>query len=167
MARVYSEEYKHEAARKFHSRGRKPVAEIANELGISSPTLYEWGRKHATLDGMKKTTQRSPQDWPAVEKLQTIFEFERLCEQEQGEFLRKKGLHSEHLTAWKKILIASLDPSANEKVKPLRKEIVGLKAELKTKDREINRKDRALAEVSALLILKKKVQAIWGSGEDE
>ena len=60
MARVYSEEYKHEAARKFHSRGRKPVAEIANELGISSPTLYEWGRKHAILDGMKKTTQRSP-----------------------------------------------------------------------------------------------------------
>jgi hypothetical protein len=34
-------------------------------------------------------------------------------------------------------------------------------------ERELRRKDKALAETAALLTLRKKAQAIWGDGEDE
>ena len=34
-------------------------------------------------------------------------------------------------------------------------------------ERELHRKDKALAEVAALLALKKKVNEIWGDGDDD
>ncbi|MEI2420412.1 hypothetical protein V6O07_09065 [Arthrospira platensis SPKY2] len=33
-------------------------------------------------------------------------------------------------------------------------------------EREVRRKDKALAETAALLVLQKKLQAIWGDKED-
>ena len=38
---------------------------------------------------------------------------------------------------------------------------------IKELERELRRKDKALAETAALLVLKKKAQAIWGDREDE
>ena len=41
------------------------------------------------------------------------------------------------------------------------------KKKIKELERDISRKDRALAETTALLVLKKKADLIWGSGENE
>lgn len=41
-----------------------------------------------------------------------------------------------------------------------------LRAENKALKKELNRKDRALAETAALLVLQKKVHEIWGNDED-
>ncbi len=37
---------------------------------------------------------------------------------------------------------------------------------IRTLEKELNRKDKALAETAALLVLKKKVQEIWGDEDD-
>jgi transposase len=34
-------------------------------------------------------------------------------------------------------------------------------------EKELRRKDKALAEAAALLVLQKKVQAIWGDADDD
>jgi len=42
-----------------------------------------------------------------------------------------------------------------------------MKAKNKKLESELRRKDKALAEASALLILKKKANLIWGESEDD
>jgi hypothetical protein len=56
--------------------------------------------------------------------------------------------------------------SSNEKTQKDKSEIRALKAENKRLQQELNRKDKALAETTALLVLKKKAQALFGSDED-
>jgi hypothetical protein len=38
---------------------------------------------------------------------------------------------------------------------------------LRQLEAELRRKDRALAETAALLVLSKKMQALWGDNEDD
>jgi transposase len=38
---------------------------------------------------------------------------------------------------------------------------------IKKLERELRRKEKALAEAAALLVLQKKVQAIWGDEDDD
>lgn len=98
-----------------------------------------------------KKSERRPQERSAAEKLKTVIEFESLPTEKRGEFLRREGLHSDHIDAWKKSMQAGLEPA--RKIKEL--------------EREPHRKDKALAETTALLVLKTKANLIWGTGENE
>ena len=40
------------------------------------------------------------------------------------------------------------------------------KKRIKALERDLRRKEKALAEAAALLVLRKKAEAIWGDGED-
>jgi|ERR1035437_6496869 transposase-like protein len=161
----YSEEFKKSAVQKILLRKGKTVEQICSEIGISSPSFYEWRKKCANASGMKNK-ERSPQDWSAAEKFKAVMDFDHLNEQAQGEFLRRFGLHTDHILSWKKLMQAGLEP-----VKKLTAEERAERAEdrrkIKELERDLNQKDRALASVTALLVLKKKANLIWGTGEDE
>ena len=159
----YSEEFKKSAVEKLLHRGSRPVAAIVEEVGVASPTLYQWRNDFASLGGMKKTQQR-PQDRSPSEKLKAIVEYENLPEDKRGEFLRTKGLHVEHIEAWRKQLVEALTP-INKQAERL--ERAADQRKIKELEREVRRKDKALAETAALLVLQKKAQLLWGSGEDE
>lgn len=164
MGQQRSEEFRQAAVQKYHSRGSRNVGEIARELGVSTWSLYQWSKRYATSPGMKKSDRR-PQDWSAAEKWKAVFEFEGLATEKRGEYLRREGLHSEHIEAWKKSMQAGLDPSSDGKAN--RSELAELRAKNKDLERDLRRKDRALAETTALLVLKKKADLIWGTGENE
>jgi transposase len=162
-----SEEFRKSAVQKLHSRGSRRVEDIARELGVSTYSLYHWAKAYATSPGMKmKKSERRPQDWSAAEKLEAVIEFEKLAPEKQGEYLRREGLHSDHIAAWKKSMQAALEsaskPSAQE-----RAERAEDRRKIKELERELNRKDKALAETTALLVLKKKADLIWGTGNGE
>jgi hypothetical protein len=76
---------------------------------------------------------------------------------------RKRGVFVHHLEQWKKDAIALLTQNRvhnrSKDAKCLRKENVDLK-------KELNRKDKALAETAALLVLKKKANFLWGESKD-
>ena len=157
-----SVEFRAAAVQKYLCRGSRNVQDVARELGVSSWSLYQWSRRYATSPGMKNA-ERRPQDWSSEEKLKAVVEFEGLPAEKQGEFLRRQGLHSDHIAAWKKSMQAALEsaakPSATERAEDKRK--------IKELERELHRKDKALAETAALLVLKKKADLIWGTGENE
>ena len=159
----YSAEFKKSAVEKLLGRGSRSVAEIIEELGVPSPTLYEWRNTFANVGGMKKTSQR-PQDRTPEEKLKAVIEFESLPKEKQGEFLRKQGLHVETIKGWRKQLEDALRPSNKQAQRLERAED---RRRIKELERELRRKDKALAETAALLVLKKKANSIWGTGEDE
>ena len=101
---------------------------------------------------------RRPRDWPAEEKLHAVIEAESLSIEDLGAFLRRKGLHEAHLQEWRTIVLAGLRgpsgrPSAKASADGRR---------IRELEKELDRKDKALAETAALLVLKKKAHAIWG-----
>ncbi len=160
----YSEAFKQIAVQKYLSRGSKSTRDISNELGVSRASLYLWGNEYASTHRMTNESRR-PKDWSSKEKLDAVIEYEKLDTAQQGEFLRKAGLHSDNIIEWKKCMQNGLESPDEAPVS--RAEVSQLKAENKALERDLNKKDKALAEASALLILKKKADLIWGSGENE
>ncbi len=159
----YSVEFKQSAVQKLLRRGQRTVLEITEELGVARPTLYQWRKELASVGDMKKST--SPKDRPGHEKLKVLIEYGALPLEKRGEYLRRNGLHEDNLHEW--------SAQIEKAFLPLKKSLqerqeLGVQIEkVKKLEKELQRKDKALAEVSALLILKKKADLIWGSGEDE
>lgn len=161
---VYSEEFKKSVVEKLLNRGSRPVAAILEETGVSSPALYRWKGEFAYSGGMKKTSKR-PQDRSAEEILEAIIDFEKLPEEKRGEFLRKEGLHAEHIELWRGQIKAALRPAKRTQAEL--SERAEDRRKIKELEKELRRKDKALAETTALLVLKKKANLIWGTGDDE
>lgn len=103
---------------------------------------------------------RRPEDWTAQERLRVVLEASRLGAEELGELLRREGLHEETLEEWRSAALEALQP--NRPAKP-----GGDKKKIRDLEREVARKDKALAETAALLVLQKKVRAIWGDEDDD
>ena len=105
---------------------------------------------------------KRPQDWNAKEKLTAVLEAAALSDEDLGAFLRSKGLHEAQLQQWQEQMLSGLNPAPVQRGKktPEGKRVREL-------EKELRRKDKALAETAALLVLKKKAQAIWGDDDDD
>jgi len=106
---------------------------------------------------------KRPQDWTPEEKLQAVIEAASIPEEELGAFLRRQGVHEAQLREWRQQLLQGLEqpaPGARKKRTPEARRVRQL-------ERELERKDKALAEAAALLVLQKKVQALWGDEDDD
>ena len=106
---------------------------------------------------------KRPQDWTPEEKLEAVIEAATLPEEELGAFLRRQGLHEAQLREWRQQLLQGLEQPAQGAKKKRTAEA----RRLRQLERELERKDKSLAEAAALLVLQKKVQAIWGDEDDD
>jgi transposase len=141
---------------------------LSREVGVPQPTLSMWKRSFGTVHSVSNkntpgsaSRPRRPEDWSAQERLRIVNEASKLADQELGEFLRHEGLHEETLEAWRRAALEGLQPSSAERPRS------GDRKRIKQLERELARKDKALAETAALLVLKKKVQSIWGDADDD
>lgn len=139
------------------------MEEVARALGVSSWSVYQWSKRYGKAEGMK--TARRPAERSAQEKLKAVIELAGLSEDKQGEYLRREGLHSEHIEGWKKRMEAGLEGDGGLSAVG-RGERAQDKQRIKELEKELRRKESALAETAALLVLKKKADLIWGSGEE-
>lgn len=144
------------------------AAALAGEIGVAQSTLSRWKRQAGTILDManktRKDNHKQPHNRPAEEKLRIVMEAAQLSGQELGAFLRKEGVHESHLEAWRKSMLAALS-SSSKASKGARRGASEAKR-VKALERELRRKEKALAETAALLVLKKKAQAIWGDEDD-
>ena len=145
---------------------------LSEEVGIGQPTLSRWLREATTLEGVtKKRRQRPtlnrtadpkrPEDRSASDKLRLMLEASALSEADVGEFLRRHGLHEADLAAWRETALAALSGGPAAQPRP------GEAKRVRELEKELRRKDKALAETAALLVLQKKVRAIWGDGDED
>jgi transposase len=141
---------------------------LSEELGIATSTLCSWKAQAVTLVSMKKGTthpQSSPEARSAEEKMRLVLESSRLSDDKLGAFLRQEGIHESHLISWKQSMLESLLEPV--KVAPKSKKNSSEAKKVKALEKELRRKDKALAETAALLVLKKKVDALWGDEDDD
>jgi len=173
MSTIHNQSFKKQAVEKALSRANGITQnEIVNELGIGISTLQRWIKdaRDNKLEGIKgggrlsTHNEKRPQDWSLEERLEIVLACASLDEEERNKYCRKQGIYSHHVTQWKKGFASG--SSSNDKA-VARQAMKSLKSENKALRKELNRKDKALAETAALLVLQKKVRAIWGSEEDE
>ena len=157
--RHYPEEFKKGMVSKMVGPDRRSATSLSREVGIPQATLSKWLRAYAEDNGKERA--RRPRDWRAEEKLKALNETSSLKDGELGEYLRQHGLHSVHLEQWRREIIEAVDGKGSRKRKTQDKRRV------KELERELRRKDKALAETTALIVLKKKAQAIWGEPEED
>jgi len=136
---------------------------LSRETGVSEATIYNW-KKQAKAGKLDiDSSDISPRFYSAKEKYHLLMSAAKLSDEELGSFLREQGLHSEHLTLWDQELRESMTENSSKK----NQETARLKKEVRDLKKELARKDKALAETTALLVLKKKLDALMGDSVDD
>lgn len=159
-------EYSKEVRSKVIERslgGGSTQAAVAEEFGVSVSTVQNWMRQHRA-SGVRplKEKEKRPQLWSREERLEALLATHGLGEEELGSWCREHGIHTHHLVQWRRELVEV----SGEKVSGAG-ETRALRQENRALKKELRRKDKALAETTALLVLKKKAVSIWGETEDD
>jgi len=162
----YSSERKEAVLKKMMVPHNRTIKQLAAEEGISEATLYNWRQEARSKGILMADGDSGPEGWNARDKFAAVMESARLNEQETAEYCRRKGIYPHQLEQWRKACedANDWDRQANIKLKSERKTD---RKRIKDLEKELQRKEKALAEAAALLVLQKKVQAIWGDPEDE
>jgi transposase len=157
----YPVELKERLLERMLGPDRRSATSLARETGIGQTTLSRWLEKARSVACMTDRTDepsgprppRRPQDWTAEERLRAVIESSALAEADLGAWLRREGLHEATLAQWREAALRGLAgggggaPGDAKRVKEL--------------ERELTRKDKALAETAALLVLRGKMNALW------
>lgn len=170
---LYTEGFKKRMVKKLTGPHAKTATALSDEVGVSQPTLSRWVREAGTVTGamsppddgtqVPPAPTKRPQDWTAEEKWALVTEAAAVPDAELGAFLRRKGVHQAQLVEWRAAALAGLARPSRGERKAAHRE----KQQIRQLERELRRKDKALAEAAALLVLKKKAQAIWGDEDDD
>jgi transposase len=132
---------------------------LAQEVGVAQESLSRWLRAARNVESMAPSSNPKKK-WTGAEKLRVVSEARGLNDTDLGALLRREGLHATDLAAWRTAAESALGASSRRATPtPESRRIQDL-------ERELRRKDAALAETAALLVLKKKVQEIWGDGDE-
>ena len=161
-----SQDFKEAAVKKLLT-SNKGAYTLAKEMNVSSLTLYYWKKKYANnlvMDKSRKNEHKTLKQWSLEEKLDVVIKTASMNEEELGEFLRSNGLYRSDLEAFKKDLVSPSSSKGRPRRDPA---VVALQKKNKALTRELKRKDAALSEYAARVILLKKSHEIWGTNEDD
>lgn len=142
------------------------MAEVSRREGVSEMSLSNW-RKQARAEGSVVSDTKQPsENWSAETKFAVVLEAAGLSEIDLGEYCRRKGLYPEQIATWRQSFIngqKSGKPAPKDDREQSRKD----KKRIQELERELRRKDKALAETAALLVLRKKLNDYWGLDNEE
>ena len=156
----YSPELKDALLRRMLPPNNESITKISREEGISEQTLRNWRDKARKEGYAAPGTDAVPDDWSTQDKFLVVVETASMNETELAEYARKKGLYIENLER-------CLHECQWWHLSRLNRELKDSEKERRKLEKELQRKEKALAEAAALLVLSKKANAIWGDSEDE
>lgn len=160
----YSEEFRASIAARLLPPNNVSVADIVKETGVPKDTLYEWRTRYRNKHGLSPYSGKPTNQYSAEDKLAVIIETATLNEAELGEYCRRKGLYPVQIVTWKASMVQGLMSSPNKADREQNQKQIKDIQHLK---KDLARKEKALAEVVALLVLQKKFQALMeGPGEE-
>lgn len=145
----------------------RTVPELVEATGITDATLYAWRKQARAAGAVVPGEGKQADQWSSQDKFRVVLESASLNEAELAEYCRRKGLYVEQVKAWREACEQANSPAQPVKIRREREEEKAAKKRIKQLERELRRKDAALAETAALLVLRKKAEALWGKDEDE
>jgi transposase-like protein len=177
MRKRFTPSFRIQAVEKVFNRSEgTTVKDVAKSLGVGHSTLDKWiimarnNELEPTLEDEITSlndmiNEKRPQDWSLEEKLEMVIRCAALDEEKISEICREQGIFPHHVKQWRQAFAkgATTNTKAKDKISSEEKH---LKHENKALKKELDRKDKALAETAALLVLQKKVNTLWGGNED-
>ena len=162
----YSPERKEAVLKKMLAPHQRSIRELSQEEGISEATLYNWRKAARSQGRLLPDGDATPQGWTSQDKFAAVMETAALSEAELAEYCRRRGLYPAQIRAWRAACEQAndWDDAQARRLKAARKDDG---QRIKSLERELRQKEKALAETAALLVLRKKAEAIWGKDEDE
>ena len=172
----HSQEFQEQAISKARTRGKRTLESVATELNMPLGTLKGWLKRSSTV-GVGLPLAPNPlgdvpaRQWSPAQRLLALQESHALSGSALHAWCREKGLFEHQLKQWRDAFCAvAQTPAVNAAAQRVANTAL---RELQTRhdrlQREMRRKDRALAEAAALLVLQKKFQALvlqQSEGED-
>jgi len=154
----YSKEFKEQALSKARQRGLRTLESVATELNMSLGSLKGWLKtsNQKASDSASLPSDTAAQRWSSAQRLQALLESHALTGVALSAWCREKGLFEHQLKQWREAFCSTTEPDPRESRAQLR----ALKVKNEQLQRDLHRKDRALAETAALLVLQKKFQAL-------
>jgi len=168
----FNQSFKVQAVKKaLNRRSDVSLKDISVSLGVGYSTLTKWIVKSknqefemASPEDIKNiATEKRPLDWSQEERLDMVIACAGLGETAVSELCRQNGIYPHHVTQWKLDFVSNNAPKTETNKK---NETKALKGEINSLQRQLNRKDKALAETAALIVLQKKANDIWGTDDE-
>jgi len=138
------------------------LRQVADEVGCSPGTVFKW-RKQLEEQGTLAPEKPNTTDWSTEQKFAFVLESACLNELELGEYCREQGLYPELLQEWKLNCIQANTAAVKKNDADTR----GDRKRIKALEKELTRKEKALAETAALLVLREKCNALWEKDEEQ
>ena len=161
---LHTIEFREQALIKVRDRGTRSVQDVANDLHMAVGTLRKWlGKSNQAKAEISEPAVQLPDDLPAqswglAQRLQALLETHALSQSQLHAWCREKGLFEHQLKTWRDAFCSATASDSRESKTALRE----LQAKHEVLQRDLRRKERALAEAAALLVLQKKFQALLG-----
>lgn len=156
MAR-YGQAFKDRAVARLLPPESADVKQVAQQVGVSTATLERW-RADALASGKKHG------GWTAAARFDAVLTCAAMSEEQKNAWCRAQGIYPSELAEWRQAAIGSLEnPAASAAHGSSKQE----RRRVRELERELRRKEKALAETAALLVLSKKLEAIFHKDADE
>ena len=157
MAR-YSNEFKERAVARLLPPESAEVSRVSQEIGVSVATWERW-----RADALSRPARERA--WTAAARLEAVIATAAMDEAQRSVWCREKGVFPSDLQQWRESAMAAL--AQPEEARATAQETRADRRRIKELEKDLRRKEKALAETTALLVLRKKLQAIFHEGGDE
>lgn len=158
----YAKEKREHALALMGAPQNKPVPEVSKLTGISEATLYSWRKQARSQGRVVPGDGQNPERWSAPDKFAVVLETAPLSEAELAEYCRRKGLFVEQIRRWREEVQAALTNGDKSRTTERAQD----KKRIRELEKDLRRKEKALAETAALLVLSRKYEALGIDSED-
>jgi len=154
----YGKEFKDRAVARLLPPESAAITAVSQEIGVSVATLERWRADALSMPARERA-------WTAAARLQAVIATAAMDEAQRSAWCREQGVYPTELQQWKENATAALREIPEERASP--QERRDARKRVKELERDLRRKEKALAETTALLVLSKQLQAIFQRGEEE
>jgi transposase len=154
----YGHKFKTQTVARLLPPKSAPITTVSAESGVSVATLERW-----RADALSKPARERA--WTAAARLQAVIATAAMDETQRSAWCREQGVYPTQLQQWKENATAALSEIPEERISP--QETRDARKRVKELERDLRRKDKALAETAALLVLSKQLEAIFQRSEEE
>ena len=155
MTKPFSVAFKQKMVQRLTGKNAVSASQLAREIGIRQQNLSRWLQEARSLPIMTDKPKPVVREWTVEQKARVLADACKLDGEELTAYLEREGVRLAEYEQWRIALDEGGGASAatNKRIRQL--------------ERELARKEKALAEAAALLVLKKKVESLYGEDEDD
>ena len=157
MAR-YGQAFKDRVVARLLPPESASVDDVAREVGVGGQTLERW-----RSDALSRPARERA--WTAAARLDAVLTTAAMDEAAKGAWCREHGVYAQELQRWRESATQAL--AEPEEVRASPQQTRQDRRRIKELEREVRRKDKALAETAALLVLSRKLEAVFNQDQGE